>query len=401
MSIRVSSYQMTNDLIAQMNSQQASLNKTETQVASGQAMQSPSDNPIAATQVMTMTSALSQLGQYTTNQSAATTRLNYSEQAFSDITNLLQSMRTYVVQANSGVLSATEQSTLATAVSSGLQQLSTIANQQDANGEYVFSGTSTTTQPFTQNASGGYSYAGNQSTRSIQIGSNNSVVDGFSGAQVFQNIPQGNGTFTLSASSANTGSSTAVPGTVTNAAAWVPGTYNLQFTSPTAWQVVDSSNNVVASGAYTSGNPISFNGAQITVSGTPATGDSYAIAPAGTESMFTTLSNLASALGSANNSSAAKAQLTTTLNASLGQIDNALNTMTGLTAQVGSRLNAVTSAGTDNQSLSASLTATMGQLTNVDYATAISKMNQQMVGLQAAQQAYVKISGLSLFNYLG
>ena len=67
MSIRVSSYQMTNDLITQMNSQQASLNKTETQVASGQAMQSPSDNPIAATQVMTMTSALSQLGQYTTN----------------------------------------------------------------------------------------------------------------------------------------------------------------------------------------------------------------------------------------------------------------------------------------------------------------------------------------------
>ena len=256
------------------------------------------------------------------------------------------------------------------------------------------------TQPFTQNAAGSMVYAGDQGVRSLQVSADQNVTDGFTGQQVFMNIPQGNGKFTVAASAGNTGSSSADPGVLTNAAAWVPGTYNLQFTSANAWQVVDASNNVVASGSYTSGTPISFNGAQITVTGTPAPGDSYSIAPAASESMFTTLSNIVSALSSTNNTSAGRAQLNTTLSASLGQIDNALNSMTDLTAQVGSRLNAVDSATAYNQSVNTSLTTSVSKLSGVDYASAISQMNQQLLGLQAAQQAYVKISRLSLFQYL-
>jgi flagellar hook-associated protein 3 FlgL len=40
------------------------------------------------------------------------------------------------------------------------------------------------------------------------------------------------------------------------------------------------------------------------------------------------------------------------------------------------------------------------QLSDLDYASAVAKMNQQYVGLQAAQQSYAQISKLSLFNYL-
>jgi len=37
---------------------------------------------------------------------------------------------------------------------------------------------------------------------------------------------------------------------------------------------------------------------------------------------------------------------------------------------------------------------------NLDYAEVISRLNLQLVGLQAAQQAFVKIQNLSLFNFL-
>ena len=40
------------------------------------------------------------------------------------------------------------------------------------------------------------------------------------------------------------------------------------------------------------------------------------------------------------------------------------------------------------------------ELRDVDYAEAITRMNQQLVGLQAAQASYSKISQLSLFDYL-
>ncbi len=81
-----------------------------------------------------------------------------------------------------------------------------------------------------------------------------------------------------SAAVGNSGNASISTGTVTNPGAWVRGSYTLSFTSATAWQVVDASSTVVASGTYTAGAPINFNGMQVAVSGAPATGDSFTIA---------------------------------------------------------------------------------------------------------------------------
>jgi flagellar hook-associated protein 3 FlgL len=43
---------------------------------------------------------------------------------------------------------------------------------------------------------------------------------------------------------------------------------------------------------------------------------------------------------------------------------------------------------------------TLTKLTDVDLASAIADMNLQLTSLQAAQQSYTKIQGLSLFNYI-
>jgi flagellar hook-associated protein 1 len=80
-----------------------------------------------------------------------------------------------------------------------------------------------------------------------------------------------------SAASANTGNATISAGALIPGASWVRGNYTLQFTSSSNWQVVDSGNAVVASGSYISGAPINFNGMTVNVSGTPASGDAFAI----------------------------------------------------------------------------------------------------------------------------
>ena len=46
------------------------------------------------------------------------------------------------------------------------------------------------------------------------------------------------------------------------------------------------------------------------------------------------------------------------------------------------------------------LQALLSDLRDVDYAKAISELNQQYAGLQAAQAAYTRIAQLSLFDYL-
>lgn len=75
----------------------------------------------------------------------------------------------------------------------------------------------------------------------------------------------------------NTGTGTISAATITNPAAWVPGNYTLTVTNPGQYQVTNAGGTVVASGAFTSGQPVSFLGAQVTVNGAPAVGDTFTI----------------------------------------------------------------------------------------------------------------------------
>jgi len=82
------------------------------------------------------------------------------------------------------------------------------------------------------------------------------------------------------AASGNLGSGSVDVGSAFDPSVWVPDNYKLTFTSANAWQITDSASptpNVVASGAYTPGAPITFRGAQVVVSGTPAAGDSFTV----------------------------------------------------------------------------------------------------------------------------
>jgi len=76
---------------------------------------------------------------------------------------------------------------------------------------------------------------------------------------------------------ANTGTGTISPATITAPPSWIPDTYSLSFTSANQYQVTNGSGAVVASGNYVAGQPIAFQGAQVTISGAPASGDSFTI----------------------------------------------------------------------------------------------------------------------------
>jgi flagellar hook-associated protein 1 len=81
------------------------------------------------------------------------------------------------------------------------------------------------------------------------------------------------------AGTGNTGTGAVAAAGVTNPSTYVPGTYTISFTSPTAYQVLNSADAVVSSGVYTSGTPITFDGAQVTLSGTPADHDTFTVSP--------------------------------------------------------------------------------------------------------------------------
>jgi flagellar hook-associated protein 3 FlgL len=386
--------------VDQMDALQQAMSKTQTQLSTGKQIQSAADNPVGMSQVVQLNTQLSASNQYVTNGNLVTANLNLETQSLTNATNTLQSIRSLIVEGNNASLSASARQSIATQLTQLQQQMVAIGNSKDSQGNYLFSGFASGTQPFAQNGTS-VTYNGANSVSQVQISPDQQLSVGDTGSSVFMNLPAGNGTFTTAAGSANTGSASLGPGTVTDPSAWTADTYTVSFSSPTQYQVTNSSGAVVASGtdAATSGGSfsISFKGIQLSFSGVPASGDQFTVAPAATASVFSTV---ASAIGTLNSTSLNPAQLATQLNDVLQQVDGALNNLNQVQASVGARLNAVSAASTTAQSQQTTLQTSISQISDTNYAAATTQLSTEELALQAAQASYASMMQLTLFKYI-
>ena len=389
-------YQRTTDGILD---QQALLSKTQIQMSTGKKVVTPSDDPTGAAQIVQLQHTIDLNNTYQKNTDAAEAALGSEENALGSSTDILQQVRALTVQANSGALSDQDRQAIAQEIQQNISGLLGLANSRDANGDYLFAGYSTNTMPFNQTVTG-FDYAGDQGQRFIQIGANRQVAVGDSGYEVFQAIKNGNGTFATSYNNANTGTGVIDTGQVTNLTAWVPDTYTLTFTTPTTYEVRDSSAALIVSGTYQSDAAIAFNGVQVAVSGAPAAGDAFTITPSSNQDMFSTLQNLVNALNTNITDSTARAKLNNDINQALSGIDRALDKVTNVRAGVGARLNSVDNQKTANGDLISASQIALSAVQDLDYTEAASRLNRQLLGLQAAQQTFVKLQNLSLFNFI-
>ena len=138
----------------------------------------------------------------------------------------------------------------------------------------------------------------------------------------------------------------------------------------------------------------------INMTGMPAQNDSFSIARSRSEDMFTTLSTLAATLEASTATSGDRAKFNSDMATVLQQLDQAGDHLQSVRAEVGARLSTIDGAQDTLADRKVELETTTSQLRDLDYAEAVSRMNQQLVGLQAAQASYSKIAQLSLFDYL-
>jgi flagellar hook-associated protein 3 FlgL len=394
--MRISTTTFQYDAVSQMDDLKTAMSRTQQDLSTGLKVRTAADDPTGMAQVNQMNMELSASTQYVTNSNTAQTNLQFEEQALADATNILQNANSLAVQANSSTLSAAQRQDIAAQLQQDLQSLIAIGNRTDSAGNYLFGGYANGSAPFSQSGLA-VSYNGANAVIQVQISESQSISAGDTGSTAFMNIPSGNGTFVTSAAASNTGSASITPGSVSNPSQWVPGTYTLSFTSPTNYQITNSGGTVVGSGTYTDGSTITFNGAQLSISGTPATGDKFSVAPAGTTSAFAALSNLVTALSSTTLNNG---QLATQIAAGIQQINNSITNFSNVSASVGARLNAITTAQSSAQTNQTHLKTNIGAITGTDYAAATTQLGTEELALQAAQESYASIAKLSLFQYL-
>jgi flagellar hook-associated protein 3 FlgL len=384
--------------LASINALESGINQTLNQQSSGLQFTTASQNPTAAGSVNNYNQALAQSQQYATNATSAQTNLSTEDNALSQVQTQLQALRTLALEANSGTLTNANRSAIATQAVQIQNSLLALANTQNGNGEYIFGGFASQAQPFTSSAAGA-TYNGDQGQRQVQIAAGQTVADGDNGDTVFNQIKTGNGTFTVAANAINTGSGIVGATTVSNPAAYDGGTYSITFGAAGAYQVTEGAT-VVSSGSYTDGGTIAFNGVQVTLSGQPASGDQFSLAPSTNQSVFTTVQNLVSALQTGVTSASSSTALNNSINSAINNIDQALTQSSNVRATVGGRLNSITTQQSVATSQQTQLQQSISTLQGLDFAKSITTLEQQNTTLSAALQAFNLTQGLSLFKFL-
>ena len=399
--MRVSTSWMQQQSVGSMMDRQSDLSDLNIQLSTGKRINQPSDDPVGAARALDLTHVTADTAQYQRNITSANARLGLEDQSLSNVTNVLGRVRTLLLQAANGTQTDETRGDIAAEMVQLRQQLLGQANSKDGQGEYIFAGNRTGTEPFA--SQNGVTYVGDDGQRMVAAGPGLQVATGDPGSAVFANIPTGNGTFAISAAAANSGSAVAGASSVSdphaNPSAWDGGSYSIVFTAADAYEVRDGGGAVLDSGSYDPavGGSVSFRGAQVAFSGTPAAGDSFALGASSTQDVFTTLDKI---IGTLQQPNGGGADTQNDINTQFANLDQAINTITRTRGAVGARMNALDQQSGLNDDLTLQYKSALSDVQSVNYYDAISQLGAQTTALQAAQQTYTKIQGSKLFDYL-
>lgn len=383
--------------LASIQRQQAELAAIQDQVSSGKRISTAADDPAGAAQGLLLQQGLDRLENFGANAETARRRLSLEEDSLSQATDALNRVRELAIQSSSGTQTAQSRTAIAAEARELLTGLLNTGNAQDGEGRYLFAGNLVQSRPFI--LSGSVQYAGDSGVRAQRVADARTVQEGDPGSAVFMQIPSGNGAYTVSSNAGNGGTASWTSATVTNGAPFVSGTYTLEFTSPTTWEARNAGG-VVAFGTYAPGESISFQGATIAFQGTPAAGDEFTVASARFQDVFRTVQDFITALGTNTNDSAGRTTFQNQINSSLQNLDQALQHVSNFRSQVGARLAGIDQQLDSNADVALELKRSLSTIQDLDYASAISQLEQQLTSLEAAQKAYARTQSFSLFDVL-
>ena len=402
--MRISTLQAFNNGVSGLQRNYANVTRTQEQISTGNRILTPADDPVASVRLLQLDQQQSVLDQYNSNLTAAKNSLTQEEVTLNSVNTVLQRVRELAVQAGNGALDPEDRKSIASELREREDELLSLMNTRNARGEYLFSGFQGKTQPFVRTGNGSYRYDGDEGQRKLQIASSLSVPISDNGKSIFENVTNAARlSVTKAASSALDISEPLVSDEVAFAGR---GDITITFAaSPNErnYTVSDANGQSLGSGtleeAPEAENKLVVGGVTVFVSGTPTAGETITLTEDGgpKQGILDTVGALRQALEDHGTGNGA---VRDAVGAALTNLDHGMVSVDAARGNIGARLNVIESTLTDNEDVALVNKAVQAELRELDYPEALSRLSMQSVVLQAAQQSYVKISGLSLFNVM-
>jgi flagellar hook-associated protein 3 FlgL len=453
--MRVSTSMVFDAGVRSINNQTGKLLQLQQQVAAGRRIVTPSDDPVAAARALELTQSSDVVKQFQRNRDNAQNSLSLQETQLTGVGELITRVRELAIQGGNGSLTLNDRKAVTAELRARYEELLGYANARDGNGKYLFSGYMGDTRPFGGTVETGAEYFGDDGQRQLQVSPSRVIEISDSGKDIFQRIKDGNGSFVTDVNNSNTGTAVIDGGAVTDPAKWnalQSKIYDIKFTvdntvSPpvTYYDIVD--NQPMLDDGFTPNPKFGFSkltdavtppatalppaiaptqrvfhngqaitlatdpdpakaeaafdmGSNVIITGDPANGDTFTIQPSTTQDIFETLGTLITDLEQSTANGSQGALLSNRVGFALTNLDQSEQNILRVRALIGSRLQEIESLQGINEDVQIQYQQAISNLQDLDYAKAITDLTRKQTDLQAAQQSFMQISRLSLFNYL-
>lgn len=328
-----------------------------------------------------------------------------------NMTDSLFRAKELFVQAGNGAYDIQDRQSLALEIAVLRDNVLDMMNARNENGDYLFSGYQTEVKPFEFNPQTGvYDYQGDSGSKRVQITPSLQVNSSTSGSEAFQKTPM-----QLRARVENSGGDiTGGRSRIDNRDEWQSyhqqhfdkqnpnnnlhtievngGSYEVTRPDPNTGLPI-----VVGGGAFTPGEPITFEGMQMNIEGAATNGTLQFRLGQPQQNVATVLNDMFVAL---NNPNLTSAELNEAIEFGLADLDAAETSLGSARAKTGSRMNSAETAILTNTDFEIANKETRSKIQDVDYAVAMTELTKQDTALQAAQATFTRITRLSLFDYL-
>ncbi|MGY3901546.1 flagellar hook-associated protein FlgL [Aeromonas lusitana] len=378
-------------------------NTAYNQLMSGDKFTRAGEDPSGMSQKMALTKEIDLFKQYSVNGSLLENSLGHEDTVLTSINTAMLSAKTLIQKANSSAMGSEERSAIASELEGLQKQMFDLMNSKNSQGEFIFGGNQSKTQPFVKDASGNYVFQGDTGQRSIQVSPTVQIPANDSGFDLFEMVATRR---TASATSANIKVGVGDQG---NFESFYRNNYDSSLASnsftvstlagpPDTYEIKDSGGTLVQSGDYSAGNKIAFNGLELTLD-QPAGGadQTFALDAPKNDNVLNGMSDFISALRdpniSADDFQLAVANATT-------HMDNARTKIDRGQGDVGSRLNSLEQVMSSNDGLSTLNQQARAKVSEADMYEVIAALSKEDAAMSASQLAFSKISKLTLFDYI-
>ncbi|MGB1239875.1 MAG: flagellar hook-associated protein FlgL [Pseudomonadales bacterium] len=423
--MRVTTQQQYLNSIDNMQRSQSKINNLSEQIASGKKIMQPSDDPVAAAQIVKLERELAQYDKYELNIDVTQKRLELQESVLAEIKNSMNRVNELIISGNNGTLTDADRDTIANSMRTEVEFMAGLMNTQDAQGEYIFSGSKGTTQPYVKQTDGSYQYMGDDGQRSIQVTDNLFVPSNDSGDYLFESI-----TGRLEASVKGAYAATPPPAgaapLVTNVKfdnvateksfqEKTRGLGDLQITTNaagTAYSITDSTGNPVkdANGvditniAYTAGDEIDVLGMKFNLAAPSGayTGNNINTLQVQPEikNILTAVQDIATAMEKPITDQQSRDDLSEAVTLAFDQVNQSQERNIESVTRLGTRLSFLDQVESNNVDFKLFAKTSLSSIQDANLDEVISLYKLEEVTLQASQQIFGRVSSLSLFNYL-